>query len=49
MIAKLKTDYAAVDTENRKEISSLREELDRLKGLLNEGSGSSSGHPGKSL
>jgi C2H2 type zinc finger protein len=49
MIAKLKNDYAAVDTENRKEISSLREELDRLKGLLNEGSGSSSSHPGKSL
>jgi hypothetical protein len=36
MIARVRNDYAAADGEHRKEILSLKDEIDRLKGLLKE-------------
>jgi len=48
MIARLRTDYASVDNGHRKEIALLKDEIDRLKGLLNDGSGSSAGQAAKS-
>jgi hypothetical protein len=49
MISRLRNDYAAADNDHRKEIAALKDEIDRLKGLLNEGSSSNSGQPTKPL